>query len=106
MAYKIIRPESREAWLQEREKGIGSSEATTLMGVNHYEDRYRLFMRKTGQMPPKPSSEQMELGHHLEPAVASRFAELTGAWIDPKSEGDWIAVDTKKDYLRVSPDRI
>ena len=90
MAYKIIRPESREAWLQEREKGIGSSEATTLMGVNHYEDRYRLFMRKTGQMPPKPSSEQMELGHHLEPAVASRFAELTGAWIDPKSEGDWI----------------
>ena len=106
MAYKIIRPESREAWLREREKGIGSSEATTLMGVNHYEDRYRLFMRKTGQMPPKPSSEQMELGHHLEPAVASRFAELTGAWIDPKSEGDWIAVDTKKDYLRVSPDRI
>ena len=106
MAYKIIRPESREAWLQEREKGIGSSEATTLMGVNHYEDRYRLFMRKTGQMPPKPASEQMELGHHLEPAVASRFAELTGAWIDPKSEGDWIAVDTKRDYLRVSPDRI
>ena len=106
MAYKIIRPESREAWLQEREKGIGSSEATTLMGVNHYEDRYRLFMRKTHQMEPKPASEQMELGHHLEPAVASRFAELTGAWIDPKSEGDWIAVDTKKDYLRVSPDRI
>ena len=106
MAYKIIRPESREAWLQEREKGIGSSEATTLMGVNHYEDRYRLFMRKTGQMAPKPSTEQMELGHHLEPAVASRFSELTGAWIDPKSEGDWIAVDAKKDYLRVSPDRI
>ena len=50
MAYRIIRPADREAWLQEREKGIGSSEATTLMGVNHYEDRYRLFMRKTGQM--------------------------------------------------------
>ena len=45
MAYKIIRLESREAWLQEREKGFGSSEATTLMGVNHHEDRYRLFMR-------------------------------------------------------------
>ncbi len=106
MAYKIIRPASHEEWLAEREKGIGSSEATTLMGVNHYEDRYKLFLRKTGQLAPKPSSEQMELGHHLEPAVASRFAEVTGAWIDPKSEGDWIAADTKKDYLRVSPDRI
>ncbi len=106
MSYRIIRPSSREDWLKEREKGIGSSEATTLMGVNGYEDRYRLFMRKTGQMPPKTPSEQMELGHHLEPAVASRFSELTGAWIDPSSEGDWIAVDSKKDYLRVSPDRI
>lgn len=106
MAYKIIRPADHEAWLQEREKGIGSSEATTLMGVNHYEDRYKLFLRKTHQIPPKEATEQMELGHHMEPAVASRFAQLTGAWIDPKSEGDWIAADTKKDYLRVSPDRI
>lgn len=106
MAYKIIRPVDHDAWLQERSKGIGSSEATTLMGVNHYEDRYKLFMRKTGQIPPKESTEQMELGHHLEPAVASRFAEVTGHWVDPKSEGDWIAVDTKREYLRVSPDRI
>lgn len=106
MAYKIIRPADHDAWLQEREKGIGSSEATTLMGVNHYEDRYRLYLRKTHQLPPKEATEQMELGHHLEPAVASRFAQLTGAWVDPKSEGDWIAADTKKDYLRVSPDRI
>ena len=78
MAYKIIKPADRDAWLKEREKGIGSSEATTLMGVNHYEDRYRLFLRKTGQMAPKPASEQMELGHHLEPAVASRFADRGG----------------------------
>ena len=106
MAYTIVRPADHDAWLAEREKGIGSSEATTLMGVNHYEDRYKLFMRKTHQIPPKESTEQMELGHHLEPAVVSRFAQLTGAWIDPKSEGDWIAVDTKKEYLRVSPDRI
>ena len=106
MAYTIVRPADHEAWLIEREKGIGSSEATTLMGVNHYEDRYKLFMRKTHQIAPKASTEQMELGHHLEPAVASRFAEVTGAWIDPKSEGDWLAVDTKKEFLRVSPDRI
>lgn len=48
----------------------------------------------------------MELGHHIEPAVASMFAARTGAFIREDSAGDWIAVDTKKDYLRVSPDRI
>ncbi len=106
MGYTIVRPADRDAWLLEREKGIGSSEATTLMGVNHYEDRYKLFMRKTHRMPPKESSEQMELGHHLEPAVASRFAEVTGAWIDPDSVNDWIARDDKRPYLQVSPDRI
>jgi len=106
MAYRIIRPATHEEWLRAREEGIGSSEATSLMGVNHFEDRYRLFMRKTHRIPPKESSELMELGHHMEPAVASRFAQLSGAWVDPKSEGDWIAVDTKRPYLRVSPDRI
>lgn len=106
MSYRILRPATHEEWLKAREAGIGSSEATTLMGVNHFEDRYRLFMRKTHRIPPKESSELMELGHHLEPAVASRFAQLTGAWIDPRSEGDWIAVDNRRDYLRVSPDRI
>lgn len=28
MAYKIIKPADHEAWLKERENGIGSSEAT------------------------------------------------------------------------------
>lgn len=105
MAYTIQRLSNAE-WLVEREKGIGSSEATTLMGVSHYDNPYQLFMRKTHRAPAKESSEQMELGHHLEPAVASRFAELTGAWIDPESVGDWLAIDTEKEYLRVSPDRI
>ena len=105
MAY-TVKHLTNEEWLLEREKGIGSSEATTLMGVSHYDNPYQLFLRKTHRAPAKESSEQMELGHHLEPAVASRFAEVTGAWIDPESVGDWLAIDTEKDYLRVSPDRI
>ena len=48
----------------------------------------------------------MELGHHMEPAVVTMFAARTGAQVRKDSEGDWIAVDTVKDYLRVSPDRL
>jgi predicted phage-related endonuclease len=42
----------------------------------------------------------------MEPAVVTMFAARTGAEVRKDSEGDWIAVDTVKDYLRVSPDRL
>lgn len=106
MAYRVIRPATHQDWLDERKKGIGSSEAGTIMGVNHFDTPYKLWRRKTGVDGPIASSEAMELGHHIEPAVASMFAARTGAFIKEDSAGDWIAVDTKKDYLRVSPDRI
>jgi predicted phage-related endonuclease len=48
----------------------------------------------------------MELGHHMEPAVVTMFAARTGAEVCKNSEGDWIAVDKKREYLRVSPDRL
>jgi putative phage-type endonuclease len=106
MAYRVIRPATHEEWLDERKKGIGSSEAGTIMGVNHFDTPYKLWRRKTGVDGPIASSEAMELGHHMEPAVVTMFAARTGAQVRKDSEGDWIAVDTVKDYLRVSPDRL
>ena len=106
MAYRTIRPATHQEWLDERKKGIGSSEAGTVMGVNHFDTPYKLWRRKTGVDGPIASSEAMELGHHMEPAVVTMFAARTGAFIVKNSEGDWIAADTKKDYLRVSPDRL
>lgn len=106
MAYKIIRPASHEDWLEERKKGIGSSEAGTIMGVNRFDTPYKLWRRKTGQDGPVEMNEAMELGHHIEPAVASMFAARTGAFIRKDSEGDWLATDVDREYLRVSPDRL
>ena len=106
MAYRVIRPATHEEWLDERKKGIGSSEAGTIMGVNHFDTPYKLWRRTTGVDGPIPSSAAMELGHHIEPAVVTMFAARTGAQVRKDSEGDWIAVDTVKDYLRVSPDRL
>ena len=106
MAYRVIRPATHEEWLDERKKGIGSSEAGTIMCVIHFDTPYKLWRRKTGVDGPIPSSAAMELGHHMEPAVVPMFAARTGAQVRKDSEGDWIAVDTVKDYLRVSPDRL
>ena len=106
MSYRIIKPATHSEWLSERTKGIGSSEAGTIMGVNKFDTAYKLWRRKTGQDGPVPVNESMELGHAMEDAVATMFAGRTGNYIKKSSVGDWIAADTKRDYLRVSPDRI
>ena len=48
MSYTILKPATHEEWLEERSKGIGSSEVGTIMGVNHFDTPYRLWRRKVG----------------------------------------------------------
>lgn len=106
MAYKIIKNLSHEQWLEERAKGIGSSEVGTLLGLNPYESPYQLWERKTGRMPGKEETFAMKAGHYLESAVASFFEDETGNKVIKSSAGDWLAVDNERPYLRVSPDRL
>lgn len=106
MSYKVIRPKTHEEWLEQRFYGIGSSEAGTIMGVNKFDTPYKLWRRKTGIDGPIPGNEAMELGHHMEDAVATMFAQHAGVEIQESSKGDWIAVDTRHSHRRVSPDRI
>lgn len=106
MSYRIIRPATHEEWLEERKKGIGSSDAGTIMGASPFQTPYGLYLLKTGRAEPVKESDAMFNGHLLEPAVAEWFSGKTGSIVDLTSEGDWMAVDTERDYLRVSPDRL
>ncbi|EKC56536.1 hypothetical protein OBE_11012, partial [human gut metagenome] len=40
---QIIKYKSREEWLQNRSKGIGASEAGTVLGLNPWETPYQLW---------------------------------------------------------------
>lgn len=105
MAFTIIRPADRAEWLAEREKGIGSSEVGTVLGVNPFETPYQLWRRKKGLSAPIEENEAMRAGHILEDAVATYFQEESGRQVIKASKGDWLAVDKQHDFLRVSPDR-
>lgn len=96
---------NHEEWLEFRKKGIGSSEAGTIMGVNPYQSPYQLWQIKKGLVPPTTENEAMLMGHILEDAVAQRFVHETKREIIKGSEEEYICYDEERPYLRVSPDR-
>lgn len=101
----IIRPESREEWLEIRKSGIGSSEVATIVGLNPWETPYQLWRRKKGLDEPKQENAAMRNGHHLEDAVSKMWNDVTGREIIKRSAIDWIIRDNDRPYLQVSPDR-
>ena len=105
MATTIIRPKSREEWLEARKSGIGSSEVATIVGLNPWETPYQLWRRKVGLDEPKKESFAMKAGHYLEDAVSRFWADETGKEVIKRSATDWIIRDNDRPYLQVSPDR-
>lgn len=105
MATIIIKPANREEWLKEREKGIGSSEVGTILGVNPWETPYQLWRRKLGIDPPIEQNFAMTAGHYLEDAVSMFWQDETGLDVIKSSAGDWLFVDTEHEHRRASPDR-
>lgn len=105
MSNTIIRPKSREEWLEVRKNGIGSSEVATIVGLNPWETPYQLWRRKIGLDAPKQENAAMRNGHHLEDAVSRMWNDATGRQIIKRSATDWIIRDNDRPYLQVSPDR-
>lgn len=68
----------REAWLRYRRSGIGSSDASTVLGLNRWSSPYVVWAEKRGLLPPEPQNEAMELGHLLEPVIVGRWSEKSG----------------------------
>lgn len=101
----IIRPKTRDEWLEIRRHGIGSSEVASVVGLNPWASPYQLWLRKTGRTPPQPENEAMRFGHYLEDAVAQMWQNATGAEVIERSKGDWIIRDKERPWLQASPDR-
>lgn len=69
---------SHEEWLNYRRRGIGGSDAATIVGLQRFGSQLELWADKRGLLPPKEDSEVMRQGHDLEDYVARRWMEATG----------------------------
>lgn len=75
---------AREAWLDVRRQGIGSSDAAAAVGLNPYHSQLELWMRKVGKgdllpsVDPNDETSPMYWGNLLEPIVAAHYTKRTG----------------------------
>lgn len=102
----VIRPNSHEEWLTEREKGIGASEVAAILGLSPWDTPFSLWLKKTHQAEPEPENFAMRRGHYLEDAVVQWWQDETGEKVIKASAADIIYVHPDYDFMRVTPDRI
>lgn len=77
MEYQVINePCNEEGFKALRATHIGSSDVSTIVGLNRFASKYDLWLEKTGRKEDKPVTVPMLMGNILEPAVAEAFKIL------------------------------
>jgi len=102
----IIIPATHEEWLKERRRGIGASDAGTIIGVNHWKSNVQLWEEKTGQTEPEDISGKpyVQYGHDAEPHIRALFA-LDHPWLTVTYESPYkIIYNDDYPWLFCTPD--
>lgn len=83
----VVREIERRVWLEERRKGIGGSDAPSVMNVNPYRSALHVWADKTGALPLMDDGNRFTYwGKKLERSIAEGAAEANG-WelIEPET---------------------
>jgi len=95
--------EDRQAWLEERAKGIGGSDVSVLFDENPWKTRQQLWEEKTGKVALEEIDNAiLERGHVLEPIVADKYSQETGRMVQRRNS-PYVVQD--KPYIRCNVDR-
>ena len=94
---------SHEEWLAHRQKSIGGSDASAILGMNDYSSPYTVWADKLGKLPPKDDNEAMRIGRDLEAYVAQRFTEETGKRVRRENNIIW---NPKYPFAHANVDRM
>lgn len=78
---------SRFDWLQERQKGIGGSDAAVVLGLSKWKTPFELYLEKSGLVIPEEiQSDAAYFGTQLEDLVAKEFEKRSGKKVRRKNE--------------------
>jgi len=94
---------SRQEWLIERTKGIGGSDAATVLGLNKWKTPFELYLEKTGQsFVDESQAEAAYFGNVLEDVVAREFEIRSGKKV---RKNNFMLQHPKYDFIRANIDR-
>ncbi len=94
---------THEEWLEYRKKGIGGSDAASIVGLNPWSSAYQVYCDKVGLIPEIIDNETMRQGRDLEVYVAERFTEKTGKKVRRLNA---ILAHADHEYLLANVDRM
>jgi putative phage-type endonuclease len=70
---------SRAEWLEQRNKGLGGSDISAILGLNKYKTAFELYLEKNGQVELQEiDNEAVYWGNVMEDIVAKEFEKRTG----------------------------
>lgn len=73
-------------WLMSRKRGIGGSDASTILGFNKWKSPFELYMDKTSDHVEQINNEAIHWGNILEDDVANEFARVTGKKVRKRNQ--------------------
>lgn len=68
----------RQAWLESRRKGLGSSDSPAILGLDRWRSGRDVYADKKGLEPDRPMTAPLEWGLRLEDAIAFAWSEKSG----------------------------
>lgn len=71
---------SREQWLAMRKQDVTASAIAAVSGLHPFISRHRLYLDKTGRLPPEEPSEMLEWRLMLEPVVPKAVMKMRPQW--------------------------
>lgn len=96
----------REQWLAERRKGLGSSDAAAVLGLNPFKSALTVWLEKLHpDMLPEPENrELLDFGNDVEPAIARAYERATGRAVTMPNGLPFVHPEFPE--LMASPDRM
>lgn len=97
----------RKAWLEARRRGIGASDAASIMGYG-FGSPLKVWLSKVHPelLDEEENRELLEFGLDVEPAIARAYSRATGREIKTYFGQNGIAVHPQYPEILCSPDRI